>query len=129
MAQKKKSKKRKRRPRSAEDGGPHERAKFARRTDLNSASPIEAMNARIERMLDARNFESMEEANAFLQTVLGPEGAPIEKEPPRTPLEEAQDLMYEAWEAPATRRQTGSQSAGDLSRLRRCLCGSGSNHG
>jgi len=115
MAQKKKSKKRKRRPRSAGDAGLPERVKFARRTDLNSATPIEATNARIERMLDARNFESMEEANAFLQTILGPEGTPIENEPPRTPLEEAQDLMYEAWEAPRRRAAKLARKALEIS--------------
>lgn len=56
----------------------------------------------IARVLNEREFASEEEANAFLQEMLASGGpsAPANL----TPLEQAQELMYEAWDSPGKRR-------------------------
>lgn len=56
----------------------------------------------VGRILSEREFASAEEANTYLQERLA-SGQPLSA-PPRTPLEEAQDLMYEAWNAQGRRR-------------------------
>lgn len=54
------------------------------------------------RLLSERQFASADEANAFLRGLLG-SGQPIPSSP-RTSLEQAQDIMYEAWDAVGKRR-------------------------
>lgn len=54
------------------------------------------------KLLEQQEFESIEEANEFLAQFMG---APLPEMPPETPLEEAQELMYEAWETPSPRRR------------------------
>lgn len=56
----------------------------------------------IGRILNEHEFESIDEANAFIQNMLA-SGKPLASQP-RTPLEEAQDLMYQAWDAEGARR-------------------------
>ncbi len=56
----------------------------------------------LTRLLSTREFESIDEMNAFLQQTIKA-GVPIEA-PPSTPLEQAQDLMYEAWSTSGRRR-------------------------
>ncbi|MFL7837867.1 MAG: hypothetical protein AB8I52_03655 [Candidatus Promineifilaceae bacterium] len=51
----------------------------------------------ITRMLDDQEFESEEELNAFFQQFME-SGQPIPHHKPETPLEKAQELVYEAWE-------------------------------
>lgn len=63
---------------------------------------MEKMMADVGRLLSEHEFESAEEAEAFLQQVLASGGPPSRV--PRTPLEEAQDLMYQAWEASGRQR-------------------------
>jgi tetratricopeptide (TPR) repeat protein len=63
---------------------------------------MEKMLADVGRVLSEREFASAEEANAYLNDMLA-SGQPMTAAP-RTPLEEAQDLMYEAWEAKGKRR-------------------------
>ena len=48
----------------------------------------------VSRLLEGREFESVEEANAFLEGLL--EEGPPPPSKPNTPLEKAQDLVYEA---------------------------------
>ena len=48
-------------------------------------------------LMSEQNFESIDEANAFLQQYMMAGGIPPQRA--RTPLEEAQDIMYEAWQA------------------------------
>ena len=59
--------------------------------------------ADLHKHLDEQVFESEGEVNAYLQQLLGPGGS-IPDVPARTPLEEAQNLMYDAWEARGSRR-------------------------
>jgi len=63
---------------------------------------MEKIMADISRLLSEHEFESVEEADAFLQQMLASGGPPSRA--PRTPLEEAQDLMYQAWEASGRQR-------------------------
>ncbi|MBI2940902.1 MAG: hypothetical protein HYY04_10735 [Chloroflexi bacterium] len=54
-------------------------------------------------LLSDREFGSIEEANAFLQDMLTRGGVP--RRQAGTPLERAQDLMFDAWESPAPRER------------------------
>jgi hypothetical protein len=59
---------------------------------------VERMTARIGRILDEQQFESIDEAQAFLNQYLSEGGASLEDAPtPSTPLERAQELVYDAF--------------------------------
>lgn len=62
---------------------------------------MERYTEHITRLLRQQEFSSLDEANAFLA---GP-GGEVAFLPPRTPMEEAQDLVYDAWEAPTKRQR------------------------
>ncbi len=63
---------------------------------------LERVMTDLTRLLEEQHFASLEEANASLQQTLAEGGPP--SRPPRTPLEEAQDLLDEAWEATGPRQ-------------------------
>ena len=63
---------------------------------------MEKTMADITRLLNEHDFESIDEANAFLQEMLASGTMP--SAPPQTPLEEAQGVMYEAWDAHGANR-------------------------
>src|SRR5687767_1966491 len=92
MPEKKPGPKRSKRPPASDTGSP---VAFDRRA-------MEKSLADITRLLQEREFESIDEANAFLQQMMA-SGEPIAARP-RTPLEQAQDLMYDAWNATGRRR-------------------------
>jgi tetratricopeptide (TPR) repeat protein len=52
--------------------------------------------ADLHRLLQEREFESIDEANAFLQDLME-SGTPLASSP-ETPLDQAQDIMYQAWD-------------------------------
>jgi tetratricopeptide (TPR) repeat protein len=56
----------------------------------------------IGRILSEHEFESIDEANAFMQNLMAT-GQPLDR-PAHTPLEQAQDIMYQAWDAQGARR-------------------------
>lgn len=58
--------------------------------------------ADLGRILREHEFESIEELNAFVQNLME-SGQPIDK-PDESPLGQAQDLMYQAWDAQGPRR-------------------------
>ncbi|MHB8646158.1 MAG: hypothetical protein ACYDAR_10265 [Thermomicrobiales bacterium] len=58
--------------------------------------------AQIGRLLEGQDFATMEEANAFLKQALLGSSSPVFA--PRTPLEEAQELVYQALETSGPRR-------------------------
>ncbi len=58
--------------------------------------------ADIGRLLSEQDFETIEQANEFLQQLAA--SGKIPSAPKRTSLEQAQDLMYDAWEATGRRR-------------------------
>jgi tetratricopeptide (TPR) repeat protein len=63
---------------------------------------MDKMMADIGRLLREREFESIDEANAFMEDLMSSGGPPSFE--PTTPLEEAQELMYEAFEAQGRQR-------------------------
>ncbi len=81
-------------------------AKKIKRKSAGTTSPAppalprrEAMErtiADLHRMLEGRQFESLDEANKFLQSFQGQ----VPRSSARSPLEEAQQLAWDAWEAP-----------------------------
>lgn len=70
--------------------------------DLPSFGPraVERVSAQVARMLEEAQPKSLEEATALLDSVRGK--PPVV--PARTPLEAAQDLVYDAWEAPSRKQ-------------------------
>jgi hypothetical protein len=60
---------------------------------------LERELAELHRLLEERTFESEEEIEEFLNRALAETGGKIPRTAPRTPLEKAQNLVYEAWES------------------------------
>jgi tetratricopeptide (TPR) repeat protein len=63
---------------------------------------LEKQMAAVARLLEEQEFESLEEAEAFLQATLASGELPAPA--PATPLEQAQDVVYQALEATGKRR-------------------------
>lgn len=59
---------------------------------------LEKVSSDITRLLAEQSFETMEEANEFISQFVGTKDIPL-PERELTPVEQAQDKMYEAWEA------------------------------
>jgi tetratricopeptide (TPR) repeat protein len=74
---------------------------------------MEQLLGDITKMLEGQEFSSIEEANAFLQEVMAA-GVPVPTQEP-SPLERAQELMYEAWEATGKRRLMLARQALEIS--------------
>lgn len=70
---------------------------------------MEQQMAQIGRLLQSRDFASMEEANAFIQEVLATGGIPDAVS--QTPLDQAQEVIYQALEATGKRRVTLARKA------------------
>jgi tetratricopeptide (TPR) repeat protein len=67
---------------------------------------MERMTSRIGRILEEKDFESIEEANAFLNQYLSESDGSLEDAPPAaTPLEQAQELVYDAFDEGDPRRR------------------------
>jgi hypothetical protein len=66
---------------------------------------MERVSQDLGRLLAEREFGSIEEANAFLNELLSQEGGLPPTLPPTTPLERAQDLVYEAFETESSRKR------------------------
>ncbi|HSE84506.1 MAG TPA: tetratricopeptide repeat protein [Thermodesulfobacteriota bacterium] len=75
---------------------------------------MEKMMSDIGKLFSEHEFASIEEANAFLQDMLGGGGLP--PSPKHTPLEHAQDLMYEAWDSSGKRRVKLARRALEISK-------------
>lgn len=58
---------------------------------------LEKLSSDLTRLLSEHSFETMEEMNEFVQQFVGSRDIPL-PERELTPLERAQDKMYEAWE-------------------------------
>lgn len=63
---------------------------------------IERHSADVAAAMAEQDFESIEEANAWLEQVMSADSVPQRK--PRTPLEQAQDIMYDAFDAEGKQR-------------------------
>jgi tetratricopeptide (TPR) repeat protein len=70
---------------------------------MPSRRAMERSMADIGAILSQQEFASIDEANAFLQNLLSTGGVPHRAA--QTPLDQAQDLMYDAWEAPNPRER------------------------
>jgi tetratricopeptide (TPR) repeat protein len=67
---------------------------------------MEKVSQDLGRLLAEREFGSIEEANAFLENMLREGGGRLPSAPaPTTPLERAQDLIYEAFETESPRKR------------------------
>jgi len=76
-----------------------EKAKFRCAHPHLARRSMEKFHAGIGRILEEKNFKDIDEANAFLESFINGGKAP--DVPPRTPLEAAQDIMFEAWDEPS----------------------------
>ncbi len=65
---------------------------------------MEQTMANLSRLLNEREFESVDEANAFLQELMASGQLNAMPPAPDTPLEQAQQLMYEAYDTPGKRK-------------------------
>ncbi len=74
---------------------------------------MEKQMAEITRLLNSREFASIEEANEFLQQVLSTGKVP--ETTPSTPLEQAQELVYQALETSGGRRVQLARRALEIS--------------
>ncbi len=86
---------------------PGRKPRRGRREDTPPQGPfdrrlMEQQMQAITRLLEGQDFASLDEANAFLQQQLAA-GQPLVA-PPATPLEEAQELIYQALETTGARR-------------------------
>lgn len=90
------------------------KSKFNLNPPLIDPRAMEKTMSDIGKLLEEQQFESLEEANAFLQGLLG--SGKIPALPKHTPLEQAQDLMYEAWNSSGRRRVELALQALDLSK-------------
>lgn len=97
---KKKSYRKRRKGGAKKDAGP-----------LPDQRGMEKMMEDIGRLLGEQEFESIDETNAFLEQLMA-SGQPIPDAEPRTPLEEAQAVMYDAWDARTLRFQDRKKEAG-----------------
>ena len=61
--------------------------------------------ANLQKLLASQNFQSLDEANAFLQQTLEKHGGQVPEIAPSTPLEQAQALVAQAYEATAPNRK------------------------
>lgn len=67
---------------------------------------MERMTARMGRIMDEQQFESMEEATTFMNQYLSEGGGTLEDAPPpATPLERAQELIYDAFDTDDPQRR------------------------
>lgn len=72
-------------------------------TPLQARGLIEPEMAKISRLLEGKDFESIEEAQEFLDGIIGGGGTTPELKP-ETPLDKAQELVYDAWQASGRER-------------------------
>ena len=72
---------------------------------LPNRQGMDRITADLGRLLQGQNFKNIDEANAFIKKIVSGGGL-IPHSAARSPLEEAQDLVYAAWEAPTPRQAT-----------------------
>lgn len=75
--------------------------------DLHPTSVLstERVMADVHHLLSERDFQSLDEANAFIQRTLMSGHGQVPRRQARTALDRAQDLMYDAWEEPSRVRR------------------------
>jgi tetratricopeptide (TPR) repeat protein len=88
---------------------------FAARPPLVDPRAIEKTMAAIHRLIEDQDFKDLDEANRFISAIMAETGGHIHESEPRTPLEEAQNLMYQAWDATGARRVQLARKALEIS--------------
>jgi len=76
---------------------------------------LEKTMSDLHRLLAEQSFADMDEANRFMADLLGKSGGRVPGLPARSPVEEAQDIMYEAWDARGAQRIALARKALQLS--------------
>jgi len=76
---------------------------------------LEKEMAKLHRLLGEQQFNSPEEVQAFLQQLLSQSGGRVPELAPRSAVDEAQDVMYEAWDARGRRRVELARKALEIS--------------
>jgi len=82
---------------------------------LGDRRALEKTMADLRRLLAEQDFADIAEANRFIAGVMATTGGQIPTGQARTPVEEAQDVMYEAWDAKGAARSRLARKALDLS--------------
>jgi tetratricopeptide (TPR) repeat protein len=67
--------------------------------------PMDKTMADIKKILASRQFDSIDELNAFMTQMLANNDGRLPEMPPETPLERAQELVYRAYEATTPKRR------------------------
>ncbi len=78
---------------------------FVQDNSMLQPRATEQLMANIQRMLSEQEFESIDEANAFLQEMMNSGQLNTLASTAETPLDQAQEIMYEAWNAPTKRKR------------------------
>ena len=89
-------------------------SKFDAPPPIHNRRAMEKTMLQLGRLLDEQEFETIEEANAFLQQFIGVKDIP-QSSTSLTSLEQAQEKMYEAWEASGKRRVKLAREALEIS--------------
>ncbi|MBP7862601.1 hypothetical protein KA183_13035 [bacterium] len=80
-------------------------SRIGARRPLTDKRSTEALSAKIQELLSSQNFASLEEANAFMaENIAGMCLDDVELEP-KSPLEEAQAIVWKAFEAPSKKKR------------------------
>ena len=90
----------------------HKKVSMQRQPASGSKSPLKAPPDRralektmsdLDRLLSQQEFANIDELNAFMEKLVA-SGQPPPSAPASTPLQQAQDIMYQAWDAQGARR-------------------------
>jgi tetratricopeptide (TPR) repeat protein len=85
------------------------------RPQVSDRRALEKTLRDLHRVLAEQDFASMDEANRFLSGLLLENDGKVPSRAPDTPLDKAQDLMYEAWDAEGAQRVALARRALELS--------------
>lgn len=70
---------------------------------MQSRIGSESMMADLNRLMQGQEFEGLDDVQAFMNRLLDEGGGQLPASPPQSHAEQAQDLVYQAWEAPTDR--------------------------
>lgn len=90
------------------------KSKKKKSTPMSDRQAMDKMMSDIGRLLESQEFDSIDDVNAYLQQILA-SGDSIPSAAPRTPVEHAQEVMYEAWDASGKQRIKLAQKALSIS--------------
>ena len=85
------------------------------RPPVSDRRALEKTMSDLHRLLAEQSFADIDEANRFMADLVAKSGGRVPNLPARTPLEEAQDVMYEAWDARGLQRVKLARKALEIS--------------